>query len=210
MGHPVTIATSHECPLTRVLALISVLVLSACVQPKFPDLSGLLPSAQPAMRWDHRPEAAEWTARSLAAVQSHDDVLAGAVPADIEGWCPGYKGNGLAERRSFWVGLLSAVAKYESSWNPAASGGGGRYIGVMQISPKSAANHGCSARSAKALKDGGANLECAVEMLAYQVGRDGVVAGKGNRGIGRDWMPLRKSAKRGEIAKWTRAQSYCQ
>jgi hypothetical protein len=60
------------------------------------------------------------------------------------------------------------------------------------------------------LKDGSANLECAVEMLAFQVSRDKVVAGKGNRGIGRDWMPLRKSAKRAEIASWTSSQSYCQ
>ena len=162
------------------------------------------------MRWDHRPEAAEWTARSLAAIARHDDVLAGRVPADIAGWCPAYEAKGIADRRVFWAGLLSAVAKYESSWNPAASGGGGRYIGVMQISPKSAKNYGCAATSAKALKDGAANLECAVEMLAYHVARDGVVAGKGNRGIGRDWMPLRKSDKRGAMAAWTSGQSYCQ
>jgi len=36
------------------------------------------------------------------------------------------------------------------------------------------------------------------------------VAGKGNRGIGRDWMPLRKASKRAEMADWTRSQSYCQ
>lgn len=211
MGHRKTSETSHECPLTRCLALLSVLALSACVQPKLPDLTAFLPAiTRPAMRWDHRPEAAEWTTRTLATVQAHDDVLAGAVPADIEGWCPGYEGNGLAERRAFWAGILSAVAKYESSWNPTAAGGGGRYIGIMQISPKSAANHGCAATSAAALKDGAANLECAVEMMATQVGRDEVVAGKGNRGVGRDWMPLRKSDKRAEMSDWTRSQSYCQ
>lgn len=162
------------------------------------------------MRWDHRPEAAEWTRRSLAAIATHDGVLAARVPADIQVWCPGYDANSIEDRRAFWAGLLSAVAKYESSWNPAASGGGGRYIGVMQISPKSAKNYGCEVTSAKALKNGAANLECAVEILAYQVARDGVVAGKGNRGIGRDWMPLRKSDKRGAMAAWTSGQSYCQ
>lgn len=162
------------------------------------------------MRWDHRPEATEWTRRSLAAVATKDEVLASRVPADIQTWCPGYEGNSLAERRAFWVGLMSAVAKYESSWNPAASGGGGRYIGVMQISPKSARNYGCAATSSKTLKDGAANLECAVEMISYHVARDGQVAGKGNRGIGRDWMPLRKGDKRREMAAWTSAQSYCQ
>lgn len=162
------------------------------------------------MRWDHRPEAAEWTARSLAAIAAQDATLAAQVPADIETWCPGYEENGLADRRAFWAGMLSAVAKYESSWNPTASGGGGRYIGLMQISPGSARNYGCTATSAGALKDGAANLECAVEMIAHHVAQDEVVAGPGNRGVGRDWMPLRKAAKRAEIAGWTRAQSYCQ
>ena len=193
------------------LALLSVLALAACVPAKIADLRAALPGhAPPAMRWDHRPEAAEWTTRSLAAIAARDDRLAARVPADIHGWCPGYEKNSLAERRAFWAGLLSAVAKYESSWNPAASGGGGRYIGVMQISPKSARNYGCAATSAAALKDGAANLECAVEMMSRNVARDGVVAGRGNRGIGRDWMPLRKGAERGEMAAWTSAQSYCQ
>ena len=136
-------------------------------------------------------------------------VLATRVPADIETWCPGYATASLQDRRAFWAGLLSAVAKYESSWNPRSAGGGGRYIGLMQISPKSASNYRCEATSAAALKNGGANLECAVKILAYQVGRDGLVAGKGNRGIGRDWMPLRKSSQRADMAKWTRKQAYC-
>lgn len=176
-----------------------------------PDIAAMLPSgALPTMRWDHRPEAAEWTQRTLAAVARHDDVLASRVPADIEGWCPGYATASLPDRRAFWAGLLSGIAKYESSWNPRASGGGGRYIGVMQISPKSAAHYNCAAQSAAALKDGAANLECAVEFVAENVARDGVVAGNGNRGVGRDWMPLRKSDKRTAIAEWTRSQAYCQ
>jgi hypothetical protein len=197
--------------LRRLSVLGLFALLSACTPTKRPDLSGWLPGAgAPAMRWDHRPEAAEWTARSLVAVARNDSALAEKFPADIESWCPAYADNSLPERRAFWVGLLSAVAKYESSWNPAASGGGGRYIGVMQISPRSARNYGCTATSAGALKDGAANLECAVQMVAHNVGRDGVVAGKGNRGIGRDWMPFRKGDKRAEMAAWTKSQSYCQ
>lgn len=184
--------------------------LTGCVQLPIPDLSAYLPTGTlPATRWDKRPEAAEWTTRSLVAVAARDDVLASRVPADIATWCPRYPTASLPDRRAFWVGLLSAVAKYESSWNPRAAGGGGRYIGLMQISPKSAKNYGCDVTSVSGLKDGGANLECAVKLLAYQVDRDGVVAGKGNRGIGRDWMPLRKSSKRAEMAAWTSKQAYC-
>ena len=192
-----------------VLAILTI-ALTACGRLPLPDLSAYLPgSALPAMRWDHRAEATEWTTRALVAIAARDDVLATRVPADIETWCPGYATASLQDRRAFWAGLLSAVAKYESSWNPRSAGGGGRYIGLMQISPKSASNYRCEATSSAALKNGGANLECAVKILAYQVGRDGLVAGKGNRGIGRDWMPLRKSSQRADMAKWTRKQAYC-
>ncbi len=163
----------------------------------------------PPMRWDHRPEAADWTSSTLVAISTKDPALSEQVPADIGAWCPAYPVADLDARRAFWAGLLSAVAKYESSWNPVASGGGGRWIGLMQISPRSAANYGCNATSVSALKDGTANLQCAVEIMSEQVARDGLVAGGGNRGIGRDWMPLRDSEKRAEMAAWTSAQPYC-
>jgi len=183
-------------------------VLAGCVSAAETERSDSRPDSPP-MGWDHRPEAAAWTEATLVAVSTKDADLAQLVPADIEAWCPGYATADLSERRSFWAGILSKVAKYESSWNPAAAGGGGRYIGLMQISPQTAANFGCEATSTKALKDGSANLQCAVEIMSDQVARDGLVAGGGNRGIGRDWMPLRDGGKRAEIAAWTRAQPYC-
>lgn len=142
-------------------------------------------------------------------IAAQDRVLAAKVPADIEGWCPGYDDATLSERRAFWAGLLSATAKHESTWNPAASGGGGRYIGLMQISPQTARTHGCAATTASALKNGEANLACAIKIMSTQVGRDGVVAGGGNRGIGRDWGPFRSASKRNDIAGWTKSQAYC-
>lgn len=179
------------------------LTLAGCVAPSH-DAPRL------AMAWDHRPEAAAWTTSTMSAVADHDTDLAAIVPGDIAQWCPGYEQASMTERRAFWTGLVSAVARYESSWNPAASGGGGRYIGVMQISPRSASNYGCDADSPAELKDGAANLECAVTMMAYHVGSDALVAGGGDRGIGRDWMPLRDADKRAALAAWTSRQSYCQ
>lgn len=161
------------------------------------------------MRWDHHPEAEIWTNRSLNVVAARDDQLAEQIPADIEAWCPGYKTASIDERRAFWVGLLSATAKHESTWNPSAAGGGGRWIGLMQISPATARHYSCEAQSASALKDGAANLACAIRIMSAQVDKDGLVAGGGNRGIGRDWAPFRNDAKRADIAAWTRSQSYC-
>ncbi len=161
------------------------------------------------MRWDFRPEAPAWTAATLAALESHGAVLAAVVPADIEAFCPGYAEADAEQRREFWAGLLSALAKHESTWNPAASGGGGRWIGLLQIAPGTAQQYRCAATSTSELKDGAANLSCAVRIAAVQVGRDRLVAGNGSKGVGRDWAPFRSASKRAEIADWTRAQSYC-
>lgn len=191
---------------SMILGMFAVVSLSGCISTAPKDQMSFV---APPMQWDHHPEGAEWTESTLVAVSTKDPQLSERVPADIETWCPGYSEATVEERRAFWTGLLSAVAKYESTWNENASGGGGRWIGLMQISPRSAANYGCEATSAGALKDGEANLECAVEIMSTQVAKDGLVAGGGNRGIGRDWAPLRSSEKRSAMAAWTRAQPYC-
>ncbi|HRK43642.1 MAG TPA: transglycosylase SLT domain-containing protein [Gemmobacter sp.] len=187
--------------------LIAALTLAGCSMQATQKAEA---TTVPTMRWDHHPEAAKWTTNTLMAVAQEDAVLASRVPSDIAQWCPGYESGSLHERRAFWAGLISAVGKYESSYNPKAAGAGGRYIGIMQISPRSAANYGCDAKSSGALKDGSANLACAVEMVAYHVKRDGMAVGGGNRGIGRDWMPFRKADKRAEMRNWLSSQSYCQ
>jgi hypothetical protein len=194
----------------RVSVLFPVLFaasLSACVQTKPADTMSFV---EPPMQWDNHPEGEDWTDSTLIALSTKDSVLSEQVPADIETWCPGYAEAPVEARRAFWAGLMSSVAKYESTWNPKASGGGGRWIGLMQISPRSAANYGCEATSVAALKDGGANLECAVEIMSEQVAKDGMVAGNGSLGIGRDWAPLRNTEKRADMAAWTSAQPYCQ
>ena len=199
-----------ESPMPRkigLFGLIAALTLAGCSMQATQKAEA---TTVPTMRWDHHPEAAKWTTNTLMAVAQEDAVLASRVPSDIAQWCPGYESGSLHERRAFWAGLISAVGKYESSYNPKAAGAGGRYIGIMQISPRSAANYGCDARSSGALKDGSANLACAVEMVAHHVERDGVAVGGGNRGIGRDWMPFRKADKRAEMRAWLSSQSYCQ
>lgn len=180
--------------------------LAGCAQAPSEDSMAFVEAP---MQWDHRPEAEEWTESTLVALSTKDEVLSEQVPADIATWCPAYPEAPIEARRAFWAGLMSSVAKYESTWNPVASGGGGRWIGLMQISPRSAANYGCEATSVGELKDGEANLECAVEIMSTQVAKDGLVAGNGSHGIGRDWMPLRNTEKRAEMAAWTSEQPYC-
>lgn len=187
-------------------ALALALALSGCGIITAPEPATDDP---PAMRWDFRPEAPAWTSATLAALETDGAVLSQLIPADIERYCPGYAENPPAERRAFWAGLFSALAKHESTWNPKASGGGGRWIGLLQIAPRTAANYGCEADTVGELKDGTENLSCAVRIAAVQVARDRMVAGEGAKGVGRDWAPFRSASKRADIAAWTSVQSYC-
>ncbi|WP_114284259.1 transglycosylase SLT domain-containing protein [Candidatus Halocynthiibacter alkanivorans] len=165
--------------------------------------------APPPMRWDHREEAAVWTEAALSAMQDQGLALGQSMPSDVTKWCPGYPEASQSERDAFWVGLLSALAKHESTWNPKAVGGGGRWFGLVQIAPATARGYGCTARSGEALKDGSANLSCAIRILSTTVPRDGVVAAGGG-GIAADWGPFVSASKRADMAGWTKEQPYCQ
>jgi hypothetical protein len=162
----------------------------------------------PSARWDHRPEAKAWTAATLAAISGKGGRLVQSVPQDIATFCPAYAKSGDKDRRAFWVGLFSALAKHESTWNPRAAGEGGKYRGLLQIAPGTARAYGCDAGR---LYDGAANLSCAVNIAASQVARTGVVAGGpgGWGGLAADWGPMRNRKKLAEIAAWTRDQDYC-
>lgn len=174
--------------------------------------SGVSRDALPAMAWDHRPEAAEWTRATIAAIHDHGTGLLLNIPGDIDEYCPGYTRADTDDRTAFWSGILSALAKHESTWRPEASGGGGLWIGLTQIDPRTARAFGCDATTVAQLKDGAANLSCAVRIAGSQVGRDALVVtdGQGWRGLARDWAPFRNPEKRAEMAAWTRQQAYCQ
>ena len=88
----------------------------AMSKPKPPAREGNLPRT----RWENRPEAQLWTRAALSALKEHGARLPQTVPRDIETWCPAYAGAGEAQRRAFWVGLLSTLAKHESTFRPNA------------------------------------------------------------------------------------------
>jgi hypothetical protein len=176
-----------------VVTLLSI--LSACA----PGVEGRAP---PVMRWDHRPEAGHWTAATMAAMPLRGPDLLSFVPSDIDAWCPGYEDADATGRSAFWTGLFSAIAKYESTWNPKAKGGGGLYYGLLQILPSTARSVGCDP---KTLLDGATNLNCAVRIADRRVKRsDGTVGS-----ITADWGPMHYSRNRAEMAAWLRQQDYC-
>lgn len=178
------------------LAAFLALPLSACSTPR--DMG---PTELPVTRWDHRPEAPMWTQATLNALKREGAVLLSAMPQDVDTYCPAYRSATDDERGAFWTGLFSAIAQYESTWNPKAVGGGGRYLGLLQISPQTARSAGCDAN---ALKDGTENLSCAVKIAARKANYSGV------QGVVSDWGPMHDASKRKAISSWTRSQSYCQ
>jgi hypothetical protein len=177
------------------------------------QLYGLRPPARsanlPRTRWQHKAGNALWTRAALSALKSHGKPLVDLVPADIDSWCPAYRTGGDVQRRAFWVGFLSALAKHESTYKAQAVGGGGRWYGLLQILPATARGYKCNAGSGEGLKSGAANLSCAVRIMARTVPRDGVIHGPGGRGVAADWGPMRSARKRSDMAGWLKKQAYC-
>lgn len=198
-------------------ALALVAGLAACADPgDDPTRNSFLPASKAAgqdaavvapMRWGQRSGAEAWTEATFAALDRHGDAMVARVPGDIDSFCPGYAAQDADGRRAFWAGLMSSLAKHESTWNPRAQGGGGKWLGLMQIAPATWRHYGCEGQ----ILNGADNMACAVRIAAVQVGRDNAVArGAGGwRGIARDWAPMRSATKRADIAAWTAAQPYC-
>ncbi|UYV39536.1 transglycosylase SLT domain-containing protein [Rhodobacteraceae bacterium D3-12] len=171
----------------------------------------------PNARWSHRPEAILWTRSALAALKSHGKPLVTMTPRDIADWCPAYPLATPDERAAFWVGFLSALTKHESTYKPGAVGGGGLWYGLLQILPSTARLYKCEARSGAALKNGSANLSCAIRIMARTVPRDGVIHGYSRtknkkargRGVTADWGPMHSAKKRRDMKAWLKQQTYC-
>ncbi|MHA7874292.1 transglycosylase SLT domain-containing protein [Roseivivax sp.] len=163
----------------------------------------------PNARWGKTGERAVWTRAVLSSLNGHASRLPEVVPADIAAWCPAYPDADRRQREAFWVGLVSTLARHESTYRPRVIGGGGRWHGLLQILPSTARLYGCRADTGAALLDGSANLSCGLRIMARTVARDGVVS-DGMRGVAADWGPFHSSAKRGDMMAWTRKQTYCQ
>lgn len=183
-------------------------------EPYDRDLSGR-PAARdnqlPRARWEYRRDGALWTRVVLGAVETHGAALLDVVPKDIADWCPAYAENGPEARAAFWVGFVSTLARYESTWNPRAVGGAGRWFGLLQIYPPTAEFRDCRVQTGQALKSGPDNLNCAVRIMAITVPRDQAISTKDSRwrGVAADWGPIRNDWTRRDMQRYTKRQVYC-
>lgn len=193
-------------PVVSLAVLASFSFLSACASTTEPEKLAM-PYMTQAL-WGARSEASQWTASALAALDDHGTALVKTVPQDIDVYCPAYREADEAERKAFWVTFLSALAKHESTWRPDAAGGGGAWLGLLQISPQTARGYGCGAKDPGALKDGSANLSCAIRIMSVTVPRDGVISA-GMNGVAADWGPFHTASKRADIQAVTRGTPVC-
>ena len=182
------------------------------IETKAPDLRPMAREAyHPRARWDHKTGGELWTRAAMTAVASFGSGLHTLVPRDIGKWCPAYETNTAHLRQSFWAGMMSALAKHESTYNPRAVGGGDLWYGLLQIYPDTAQRYGCRATTGEALKDPTENLSCAARIMNVTVARDNAIAIRDSRwrGVAADWGPMTKPSKIAEMSAWTRAQDYC-
>ncbi|MEM9344941.1 MAG: transglycosylase SLT domain-containing protein [Pseudomonadota bacterium] len=164
----------------------------------------------PRARWEQRRNGDLWTRVALAAAKANG--LVDVVPEDITAWCPAYPNQTPENRAAFWAALISAVARYESTWNERAISPNGRWHGLMQIQPSTAEFRGCRAQTGQALRVGTANVSCAARIMSVTVPRDNAISLKGDRrwrGVAADWGPIRATSKRRNMQRYTQRQTYC-
>ncbi len=200
----------------RALFLIfALLAAGASAEGVAPDALDLRPEPRdnnfPRARWEHRSLGPLWTRVVISAVETHGSELLETVPRDIDDWCPAYAENDAGDRAAFWAGFVSTLSRYESTWNPRAVGGGGRWFGLMQIYPPTAEFRDCRVRTGEDLKRGSDNLNCAIRIMNVTVPRDNAISVKDGRwrGVAADWGPIRNDWMRRDMQRYTKRQVYC-
>lgn len=171
--------------------------------------------------WAKKNPDGSWTASAESAVASSG--LTSAIPSDIDKFCPAYRGSDSSDRKIFWVGLISIVAKPESNFKPEerftekfTDAKGNKVIsrGLLQISIESAnqVKYSCNVQKANDLHNPATNLACGVKILDAWVETDGVIATYGDspKGGGRYWSTLRQKHNHlPELMSFTRGMKVC-
>lgn len=173
--------------------------------------------------WSKKNADGMWTAVAEEAVATSG--LVSSKPTDVAKFCPAYSRKSSEERKIFWVGLISVIARLESNFRPEtkytesfADSKGNKVIsrGLLQISIESAnqKKYGCGIATAEDLHDPAINLACGVKILDAWVTNDRVIATYGaghSKGGGRYWSTLRESNKHlPELMRFTKNLAVCQ
>lgn len=206
----------------RMLLLAFALLLAGCETTSVGGASSTAPIfGYPAAAWDARPDGRQWTTIANLALDQLAPQLTGVMPTDIDAFCPGYRTASPANRRAFYVALLSEIAREESNFDPAVTftetivdAQGRRVVsrGLLQLSQESANGYGCEISQAAQLHDPATNIQCGVRILARWLERDQLVAGYQSgawRGASRYWAVFRDRNKLADMQAALNARPYC-
>lgn len=174
-------------------------------------------------RWESsQRDGVEWSKHVYQALDAlGPDLLRGQVN-DVEDFCPGYGSLSLADRKNFWVYLMSSMTEFESGHRPETSyrenfvdSRGQNVIsrGLLQLSIESANAYGCGFQKPEDLHDPKRNLSCGIRILNRWVKNDRRLAGKLEnkwQGGARYWSVLRfTNQPLAKIQGYTRSIDIC-
>jgi hypothetical protein len=174
-----------------------------------------------AMPWDGKhADTDEWNQFTADAIAKFGSAMRSKTPSDVTSFCPNYGNLDEAGKTQFWIGLIAAMAKFESNYNPStrytegfddSNGNAVVSRGLLQLSYESAKAYGCDVSSSSALHDPKVNLTCTVRIINKWLASDGVISAQtsGWRGAARYWSVLRKSSTLGPIRAATKNLSVC-
>lgn len=133
--------------------------------------------------WDGAsPDAPAWTRILDEELRDHGDKLIDFIPADAEAFCPNWAGLDPRGREQVWITLISAIAKYESGFDPAAAYDepeplSERSVGLLQLSLSDSVDFHCGFATEVEIEDARNNLDCGVRILVELVLPDQVIGG---------------------------------
>jgi len=146
--------------------------------------------------WDHVSGSEAWTQAVLTELSLRRSRL--EAGRDIDDFCPGYEKASEYERDTCWLRIVSAMARFESDFHPAATyveSSGRTSVGLLMMDPE----HCPAAPTIEKLEDPVANIQCALPRLELLVSRDGVLSGDGNKGGAAYWSVLRAPYSQGNL-----------
>lgn len=197
------------------------------VKPDQPVVLEPAPSPEPAPVASPTPVVlkADWSNQAWTEMLAkHLDTYGGemlkVVPADVASYCPRFKDLSMAERKAFYVMLISSLARFESGFKPettykeAFKDSRGNYVistGLLQISLESGRGYECPITKTDDLKDPSTNLQCGVLIARRWIVNDRTIASASSpwRGMARYWSPFRKAERKAAMQAKTKALGFC-
>lgn len=164
-----------------------------------------------------------WTKMILEAISKYGKKLTGASKfSDEARFCPNWGSLNANQKTEFWVHMFNGIARYESNWNLKAtfdeehfknvrsgpinpntysqgmfqlsygSTSQGAYKNFCKFDWRGDRNKDVSDRSAS-IYDPKKQINCAVGMMNYLVGKDGAIGWNKKKGGARFWSTLRST-----------------